>query len=63
MSMTSTSNPASILDQYQTFFSKKMLTHRQHSLRLAGLAGVQHEADIQMNHGNLQAMAWRSILE
>lgn len=51
--MTTTSNPASILDQYQTFFSKKMLAHRQNSLKLAGLPGVQHEADIERNHGNL----------
>ncbi len=52
MSMTTVSNPASMADQFQTFFSKKMLEHRKNTLRLADLAGVKHEADIQMNHGN-----------
>jgi N4-gp56 family major capsid protein len=53
MATQSTTNPASIVDQFQTYFSRKMLKHREHTLQLAGLAGVRHEADIQQNNGNV----------
>jgi len=52
MATTTTTNPASMPDMFQTLFSKKLLKHREHNLKLAGLAGVRHEADIAMNHGN-----------
>jgi N4-gp56 family major capsid protein len=38
MAMTTTANPADVANRLQTFFSKKLLEHAQHTLRLADFA-------------------------